>query len=111
MTPTPDHPPTAPRDLSTPNLVMGYGGEARAAGQVIFTYNIVFNFRGPDRLQNHAFCTVKMDMPIDYGSDLQTLREFLSADLNIKDMVVVSWHLLADVHRPDGVRPAIQLTR
>lgn len=95
----------------TPLLIMGAGAEVRAAEPATFTYNIVFNFRGPDRLQNHAFCTVKMDMPIDYGSDLQALREFLIQDLNIKDLVVVSWHLLSDVHRPAGVRPAIQLTR
>lgn len=94
-----------------PNISMGEDGGVHAAGALLFTYNIVFSCRGKTGLPTNAFCTVKMDMAIEYGSDLEALRKYLSAGLELKDLVIVSWHLLKDSHRPDEALPKIELTR
>lgn len=94
-----------------PKIAMGEDGGVHAAGDLLFTYNIVFSHRGKTGLPSFAFCTVKMDMQIDYGSDLDALRKYLSAGLELNDLVIVSWHLLRDAHRPDAALPKIELTR
>lgn len=79
------------------------------AGKHVHTYNIVFtHHRTGVTSAQYAYCTVKTDLLLEYGSDLQALREELEEGLNL-ELVIISWVLLKDNYRPEGVLPSIEL--
>lgn len=54
-----------------------------------------------------AFCSLHLDQKIEYGSDLQSIREFLSKSLGAKDLVIVSWRRMEGAIRPGGAMPHV----
>lgn len=79
-----------------------------ATGHVGFFYNVVFT-SASGKIPRYAFCSVRMDQQIAYGSDLQSLREYLADGMGVPDLVVVSWRELSGAVREGVIKPRIQI--
>lgn len=72
-----------------------------------YFYNLVFSHKEPGRDTKTSFCSVHLDKPIEYGSDLESLRVFFGSHLKLKDFVIISWRLMDGPKRPDGTAPQV----
>lgn len=73
-----------------------------------YFFNVVFEYR-ENGIPRHGYTTVKMDVLIEYGTDLQALRQRLCEVMGTKDLVIVHWYQLKGVHRPDDRKPSIEI--
>lgn len=72
-----------------------------------YFYNLVFSHKEPGRDAKTSFCSVRLDKPIAYGSDLESLRSFFDSHLKLKEFVIISWRLMDGPKRPDGSAPQV----